>query len=364
MALETKKVALAPGKAIMDGGDEDGDRALGGEQTYDSALATMITRLPSYIIPLVNEAFGEKYTAGAAVEIKNSKHVVVRADGRLGRRETDAYVKLSEKIGQLVEKYYPIECETWYDKSVIIRIAEYSSVIAVDNAVVTPGCLRLSYPKSVAIFLRPSNAVPRKMTITHCSPDGRELSYEVPTIQIQDSTLDELFEKKLLLLLPFYRFRYSNEFDEMDGDEGKRRKIGDVLHAIEERLDDLMHAGEITAYQKLITEELLLRVSDRLTMRHKKIREGVDEIMSGYIIRTMADEIKEEGIQEGIQKGLREGIQKGLWEGIQEAADLMNYLWSNGRGEDAKRASTDQGFMKRLLAEFKEHQERTGVIAN
>ena len=261
------------------------------------------------------------------MEIKNSKHVVVRADGRLGRRETDAYVKLSEKIEKLVEKYYHIECETWYDKSVIIRIAEYSSVIAVENAVVTPGGVR-------------------------------------PTIQIKDYTLDELFEKKLLLLLPFYLFRYSNEFDEMDGDEGKRRKIGDVLHAIEERLDDLMHAGEITAYQKLITEELLLRVSDRLTMRHKKIREGVDEIMSGYIIRTMADEIKEEGIQEGIQKGLREGIQEGLREGIQEAADLMNYLWSNGRGEDAKRASTDQGFMKRLLAEFKEHQERTGVIAN
>jgi hypothetical protein len=39
-------------------------------------------------------------------------------------------------------------------------------------------------------------------------------------------------------------------------------------------------------------------------------------------------------------------------EGQKEMVELMNYLWSNGRGEDAKRASTDEGFLSKLLAEF------------
>ena len=81
------------------------------------------------------------------------------------------------------------------------------------------------------------------------------------------------------------------------------------------------------------TEDLLLRVSEKLAVGYEKIREGVDRIMSGYILKTKADEIKEEGRQ--------------------EAVNLMNYLWSNGRGEDAKKASTDQDFLERLLAEFK-----------
>ena len=312
---------------------DDGERALTGEQTYDSALATMITKLASFIIPLINEAFGEKFTKAAAVEIKNSKHVMAQVDGRLSRRETDAYVKLSEMIGQLVEKFYHIECETWFGKGIVVRVAEYSSVIALDNAQVTANGVRITYPHSVVIFLRPSNAIPKKMTITHCGPNGQEMSYEVPTIQIKEYTLDDIFDKKLLLLLPFYLFRFADEFDEMEKDEKKRRKIEESLQEIEEKLDGLLQANEISVYQKLTTEDLLLRVSEKLAVGYEKIREGVDRIMSGYILKTKADEIKEEGRQ--------------------EAVNLMNYLWSNGRGEDAKKASTDQDFLERLLAEFK-----------
>ena len=36
-----------------------------------------------------------------------------------------------------------------------------------------------------------------------------------------------------------------------------------------------------------------------------------------------------------------------------DTANLMNYLWSNGRGEDAVRASGDEGFLSKLLAEFR-----------
>ena len=34
------------------------DQKLTNEQTYDSALGAMVTKLREYIVPLVNEAFG------------------------------------------------------------------------------------------------------------------------------------------------------------------------------------------------------------------------------------------------------------------------------------------------------------------
>ena len=38
--------------------------------------------------------------------------------------------------------------------------------------------------------------------------------------------------------------------------------------------------------------------------------------------------------------------------GRKEAAELINFLWSNGRGDDARRASHDEGFLEELLADF------------
>ena len=38
--------------------------------------------------------------------------------------------------------------------------------------------------------------------------------------------------------------------------------------------------------------------------------------------------------------------------GEQNAANLINYLWENGRGEDAKKAAKDKDFFNKLLKEI------------
>ena len=45
--------------------------------------------------------------------------------------------------------------------------------------------------------------------------------------------------------------------------------------------------------------------------------------------------------------------EEGREEGREESADLINFLWSNGRGEDALKASKDKDFLEKLLAEYK-----------
>ena len=40
-------------------------------------------------------------------------------------------------------------------------------------------------------------------------------------------------------------------------------------------------------------------------------------------------------------------------EGEMDATRLMNFLWSNGRGDDAIKAGKDEGFLNKLLAEFR-----------
>ena len=54
-----------------------------------------------------------------------------------------------------------------------------------------------------------------------------------------------------------------------------------------------------------------------------------------------------------MNKALRTERQEGRQEGRQETSELMNYLWSHGRGEDALKASKDQSLLEKLLAEFR-----------
>ena len=50
-------------------------------------------------------------------------------------------------------------------------------------------------------------------------------------------------------------------------------------------------------------------------------------------------------------------MKKALKTERQETSDLMNYLWSHGRGEDALRASKDSSFMDQLFLEFRRKEK-------
>lgn len=46
------------------------------------------------------------------------------------------------------------------------------------------------------------------------------------------------------------------------------------------------------------------------------------------------------------------GIQKGIMQGEDTILSLMNYLLSNGRTEDARRATEDKAYRNKLLTEI------------
>ena len=89
---------------------------------------------------------------------------------------------------------------------------------------------------------------------------------------------------------------------------------------------------------------------------------AVDEMPDDFVIRDfiianraevktmLLTEYNEEKV---LEKGRQEGRQEGERKAQKEMAGLMNYLLSNGRGEDALKASSDENFLNQLLAEFR-----------
>ena len=77
----------------------------------------------------------------------------------------------------------------------------------------------------------------------------------------------------------------------------------------------------------------------------------LDEVEERGINKGRKEGFKE-GRKEGRKNGLKEGRKEGRKEGEQNATILINYLWENGRGEDARKAANDNEFFNKLLAEL------------
>ena len=56
------------------------------------------------------------------------------------------------------------------------------------------------------------------------TPEG-ETAYSVPVVKMQSFSLEQIFEKKLFFLLPFYIFNREKELPECDRDAARLEKL-------------------------------------------------------------------------------------------------------------------------------------------
>ena len=93
-------------------------------------------------------------------------------------------------------------------------------------------------------------------------------------------------------------------------------------------------------------------MTDSLTGKYRNVRKKVDTIMSGYIARTKADEILEEGISQG----------KDL--GGDEVRNALNYLFQHNRADEAMDAIRDKTLCTRILEEFRARESSKEAVTS
>ena len=271
------------------------------EKTYDSVFWTSVVRMTRFIIPLVNEAFGEHYTDKAEVNLIPGKQSTEQTDSSFVEREMDAFAKLTESGAS---KNYHFEVETGTDRSFAIRIAEYAAGAAQENVTLTETGAKTVIPYSAVIFLRARDEIPDKLRMEIEYPGG-VVSYDAPVMKIKNYSVKELIDKRLLLLLPFYGFNFDDRFAEME-----TTGIGELKAALDEvddSLSGLVESGVIDESQKGHLLDWTKRVLDKLTVNYKNVTKGVDDLMGGYILHTRTDEILDRGRSEGRAEGRTEG---------------------------------------------------------
>ena len=87
---------------------------------------------------------------------------------------------------------------------------------------------------------------------------------------------------------------------------------------------------------------------------HKKVSPETAFFLKGAANLDLDFEIEDGGVDmcASLERKYKEKEQFGIQQGEQNAANLINYLWRNGRGEEAERAAKDKDFFNKLLSEL------------
>ena len=287
---------------------------------YDGAFRTILNDCRKLIIPVINEIFGETYTGEEEIQFFPNEHFIDQQDEADKERITDTNFTV---FGKTPKKYH-IECESSLpDGRITIRLFEYDAQIALDEGEVTEETLTVTFPNTAVLYLRTCKKTPDKMKYVLITPGGT-VQYDVPIMKVQKYSLDDIFEKHLLILIPFYIFSHEKNFSEYNSNGQKLAELKAEYQEILEKLDGLEKQGVIGAFDKRTIIELSGDVIKEIAQKYENVQKGVGDIMGGALIETEARTILNQGKTQGISETKKQTALKLLKRGkmtIEEIAE-------------------------------------------
>lgn len=265
---------------------------------YDSVFKAMVHKTPKLLIPFINEVFGRRYEIDAPIMQFNEEH-----EGPLGTRISDSVFRIEDMV-------YHLECQSTHDASMVVRVVEYDFSIALQEALEQGAPYRMKFPSSCVLLLRHASKTPDYLEME--MPDSESFRHHTKNYKTQLVSEEEIFRRRLLILLPFYLMRYEKELSGLDAESDAAAALIRECREIRMRLADLtLLQGDELLYRQIT--ELIIRASDHLLAANEPLNRKVRPAMGGEVLELMDDKIersRREGIQEGIALSRQEGFER------------------------------------------------------
>ena len=286
---------------------------------FDDVFRTMIEKMPYLAVPLINEVFHTSYPEDVKITQLRNEHQ--QKDGEI---ITDSCLLIGKKM-------YHIACQSTDDTTMAIRMIEYDFAIAVENAEKQGRRYRIEFPRSCVLFLRSSGNTPDYLEADVIFSDGKTHVYSIPAIKMADYTKDHIFEKNLLMLLPFYIMRYEKKKHDMCKNPELLQVLLNEYDEIRINLEkELTKTGKAELYTNLT--KLIVKIADHIFEKEEDIRKGIGDVMGGKVLELESERLKAEGEA--------------------RLGDLINRLIQDQRMEEIQMASTDPEKREQLYKEY------------
>ena len=117
---------------------------------YDDVFRTLLVDCSELIIPVVNEVFHTNYVGDEEVILYENEIFMKQQDGDEDKIITDSSFAIVSLKGE--SKRYHLECQSSLDGSMLIRMYEYDSQLALKNSEFIHETLVVRFPLSIIIW--------------------------------------------------------------------------------------------------------------------------------------------------------------------------------------------------------------------
>ena len=133
--------------------------------------------------------------------------------------------------------------------------------------------------------------------------------YRVPILRAQNYTVDSIFEKRLLILLPYHILRYESFLKNSGSNTKKLEQLLTDYQKINDALEQCTNDKKSTLYIDMIT--LIEKIADHIIPKdNENVRERLGDIMGGKILQLESERLREEERIDAIRNMVSLGLTK------------------------------------------------------
>ncbi|MCI9227207.1 MAG: hypothetical protein HFG86_04155, partial [Dorea sp.] len=153
---------------------------------YDNVFKTMKSKHKRLFISVINDVFEKEYPLDTKVEILPSEGYLTESETVDGSKEIEE--QISDFLIKIGSEVYVLECQSYDDGSMAIRIAEYAFIVARQFATWDIGHATIPMPRFSVIYVKRTERTPKTTKITFTFPDGQEVNYESTNVILEEFT--------------------------------------------------------------------------------------------------------------------------------------------------------------------------------
>ncbi len=260
---------------------------------YDNVFKTMKMKHKRLFISVINDVFNRNYSMDTKVEILPSEGFLTENETGDGSKEIQE--QISDFLIRIGGEIYLLECQSYDDGSMAIRIAEYAFIVARQSATWDIGHATIPMPQFSVIYIKKTDKTPKTTTITFTFPNGQTVDYMSDNVILDNLTKEYIIEKRLFPYIPFYIARY----EQTVSSEGEVNQAVDDLMYFRDEMIRLHQENELSDYEIADLMGFVNTIITHITNGNKN-EERLVNIMGGTILETESERLIKQGNAQAI----------------------------------------------------------------
>ena len=260
---------------------------------YDNVFKTMKMKHKRLFISVINDVFNRNYSMDTKVEILPSEGFLTENETGDGSKEIQE--QISDFLIRIGGEIYLLECQSYDDGSMAIRIAEYAFIVARQSATWDIGHATIPMPQFSVIYIKKTDKTPKTTTITFTFPNGQTVDYMSDNVILDNLTKEYIIEKRLFPYIPFYIARY----EQTVSSEGEVNQAVDDLMYFRDEMTRLHQENELSDYEIADLMGFVNTIITHITNGNKN-EERLVNIMGGTILETESERLIKQGNAQAI----------------------------------------------------------------